>query len=101
MIEQAKGILAERLGVTPDEAFVLLRRYARERNYPLTELAGDVIRGTAPIAAASPPAPPAPRARTLGGIPLADPAAPAPPATVPGAAGRRGAPRDDKGRQPA
>src|SRR6202046_4130149 len=103
VIEQAKGILAERLQVTPDEAFVLLRRYARDRNYPLTELAGDVIRGTAPIAAGSPPAaPPAPpRPRGLGGSPLADPAASAPPATAPGGAGRRGAPRDDKGRQPA
>ncbi len=50
LIEQAKGILAERLQVTPDEAFVLLRRYARDHNLPLTGLAGDVIRGTAPIA---------------------------------------------------
>ena len=50
MIEQAKGILAERLRVTPDEAFVLLRRYARDHNHPLTQLAGDVIGGTAPIA---------------------------------------------------
>jgi hypothetical protein len=101
VIEQAKGILAERLQVTPDEAFLRLRRCARDRHYPLTKLAGDVIRGTAPIAAASPPAaPPAPpRVRTLGGFPLADPAAPAPPRTAPGAAGRRRAPRDDKGRQ--
>jgi len=53
-IEQAKGILAERLQVTPDEAFVLLRRYARDRNYPLTQLAGDVIRGTVPIVASGP-----------------------------------------------
>jgi GAF domain-containing protein len=49
MIEQAKGILAERMRTTPDEAFVTLRRYARNHNHPLTELAGDVIRGTAPI----------------------------------------------------
>jgi hypothetical protein len=48
--EQAKGVLAERLRVTPDEAFVTLRRYARDHNHPLTELAGDVIRGTARIA---------------------------------------------------
>jgi GAF domain-containing protein len=52
IIEQAKGVLAERLGITPDEAFVLLRRYARDHNHPLTELAGDVIRGTARIAGA-------------------------------------------------
>jgi transcriptional regulator with GAF, ATPase, and Fis domain len=49
VIEQAKGILAERLRVTPDEAFILLRRYARDHNHPLTELSGDVIRGTARI----------------------------------------------------
>ena len=49
VIEQAKGILAERLQTSPDEAFLLLRRYARNHNHALTELAGDVIRGTAPI----------------------------------------------------
>jgi GAF domain-containing protein len=53
MIEQAKGILAERLRTTPDEAFILLRRHARDRNHPLTQLAGDVIRGTAPIIGSS------------------------------------------------
>jgi GAF domain-containing protein len=54
VIEQAKGILAERLQTSPDEAFLLLRRYARNHNHALTELAGDVIRGTAPIIRASP-----------------------------------------------
>lgn len=49
LIEQAKGALAERLRVTPDEAFIILRRYARDHNHPLTQLAGDVIRGTARI----------------------------------------------------
>jgi AmiR/NasT family two-component response regulator len=49
MIEQAKGILAERLQATPDEAFVLLRRYARNHNRPLTQLAANVTRGTADI----------------------------------------------------
>ena len=42
-------LLAERLQMTPDEAFVVLRRYARNQNHPLTELTRDVIRGTAPI----------------------------------------------------
>jgi transcriptional regulator with GAF, ATPase, and Fis domain len=50
IIEQAKGILAERLQTTPDEAFMILRRYARDHNRPLTELAGDVIQRTASIA---------------------------------------------------
>src|SRR3984885_6010549 len=49
LIEQAKGILAARLQTSPDQAFLLLRRYARDHNQALTELAGDVIRGTAPI----------------------------------------------------
>ncbi len=49
MIEQAKGILAERLHITPDEAFLTLRRYSRDHNHPLTRLAGEVIGGTASI----------------------------------------------------
>jgi GAF domain-containing protein len=67
MIEQAKGILAERLQTTPDEAFEILRRYARDHNYPLTQLAGDVIGGTAPVVAAGPmPARRKPRLRPEG-----------------------------------
>jgi len=53
IIEQAKGILAERLRVTPDHAFLILRDYARSNNRPLTQLAGDVITGTVGIVAAS------------------------------------------------
>ncbi len=49
MIEQAKGILAERLQTTPDDAFIILRRHARDHNRPLTQLAADVIGGTASI----------------------------------------------------
>jgi GAF domain-containing protein len=49
VIEQAKGVLAERHHVTPDQAFLTLRRYARDHNRPLTALAGDVIHGTADI----------------------------------------------------
>jgi len=33
----------------PDEAFIILRRYARDHNHPLTQLASDVIRGTVGI----------------------------------------------------
>ena len=51
IIEQAKGILAERLHVTPDQAFLLLRDYSRNNNHPLTHLAGDVITGTSGIVA--------------------------------------------------
>jgi len=53
MIEQAKGILAERHRVSPDQAFLILRRYARNHNHALTTLASDVIDGTADIARSS------------------------------------------------
>jgi AmiR/NasT family two-component response regulator len=61
IIEQAKGILAERLQVTPDQAFIMLRAYSRNNNRPLTQLAVDVISGTASIIAATSakPRPPA------------------------------------------
>ena len=32
--------------VTPDQAFIVLRQYSRSNNYPLTQLAADVISGT-------------------------------------------------------
>jgi transcriptional regulator with GAF, ATPase, and Fis domain len=54
IIEQAKGILAERMRVTPDQAFIVLRAYSRTNNHPLTQLAGDVISGTSSIVSASP-----------------------------------------------
>lgn len=38
-IEQAKGALAERAHVTPDEAFARLRRHARDTNSKLTDVA--------------------------------------------------------------
>ncbi len=40
VIEQAKGVLAERSGVDMDEAFVVLRNHARDHN----ERLGDVVR---------------------------------------------------------
>ena len=61
MIEQAKGILAERLRTTPAEAFSVLRRYSRDRNYPLTQLAADVIRGTVIAGVTGAAVPPADR----------------------------------------
>jgi transcriptional regulator with GAF, ATPase, and Fis domain len=43
VIEQAKGMLAEYLGVSVDDAFQLLRSYARDRNFKLSQVASDVV----------------------------------------------------------
>ncbi|CAM5619918.1 transcriptional regulator [Streptomyces spiroverticillatus] len=43
VIEQAKGILAARLGMGVDEAFAVLRRHARSNSRRLTEVARQVI----------------------------------------------------------
>jgi transcriptional regulator with GAF, ATPase, and Fis domain len=44
-IEQAKGLLAERLGVDVDAAFGVLRRYARDNNRGLTAVATGIVEG--------------------------------------------------------
>ncbi|MFL6205099.1 MAG: GAF and ANTAR domain-containing protein [Acidimicrobiales bacterium] len=44
-IEQAKGVLAERAGITVEEAFDRLRRFARRRNVRLAEVARSVVEG--------------------------------------------------------
>jgi GAF domain-containing protein len=46
LIEQAKGVLAERRRIHVDEAFAVLRGYARDRNLLLSELAAAVVNGT-------------------------------------------------------
>jgi transcriptional regulator with GAF, ATPase, and Fis domain len=43
LIEQAKGVIAERLGVSVDEAFASLRRHARNTNTKLTDVAAGVV----------------------------------------------------------
>lgn len=43
VIEQAKGFLAERLGIGVEDAFNVLRRYARDNNQKLTEVAAQVV----------------------------------------------------------
>jgi len=48
VIEQAKGMLAEHLFTTVDQAFRLLNRYARDHNRRLTEVARDVVDRTLP-----------------------------------------------------
>jgi AmiR/NasT family two-component response regulator len=45
IIEQAKGVLAERHGLAMDEAFAALRHHARQFNLKLTDVAHAVARG--------------------------------------------------------
>ena len=51
VIEQAKGLLAGRLGINTDEAFVRIRRYARSHNLHLTDVATDLLAGKMPDSA--------------------------------------------------
>ena len=60
VIEQAKGIIAERRRVTIDTAFAVLRRHARNHNLRLAELAKATVDGEFdPAAFDGPPARPA------------------------------------------
>jgi hypothetical protein len=56
IIEQAKGILAERCGVHVDKAFELMRAFARPRRLKLSELAASIVRGGRDTAALAEPA---------------------------------------------
>jgi GAF domain-containing protein len=51
VIEQAKGMIAERLQVTMDEAFATMRHHARSHNRRLADLARTVVTGAVPPAA--------------------------------------------------
>jgi GAF domain-containing protein len=46
MIEQAKGVLAERAQTSPDDAFVIMRAHARNQNRRLTDVAAGLLDGT-------------------------------------------------------
>jgi GAF domain-containing protein len=46
MIEQAKGVLAERAGFAMEESFERLRSYARASNRRLSDVARDLLEGT-------------------------------------------------------
>jgi hypothetical protein len=46
VIEQAKGSVAARLGVSPDRAFELLRSYARQENLTLAEVSSRAVMNT-------------------------------------------------------
>jgi GAF domain-containing protein len=49
LIEQAKGVLAERLHLDVADAFTMLRNGARSNNRRLSELAQDIVDGSAQI----------------------------------------------------
>lgn len=57
VIEQAKGVLAERVGVGMAEAFARLRHYARSNNLRLADVALDVVNGVLSDPAFSRPGP--------------------------------------------
>jgi ANTAR domain len=54
VIEQAKGMLAEYLTITVDDAFTLLRNYARDYNRKLSEIASEVVDRKIPSVALAP-----------------------------------------------
>jgi AmiR/NasT family two-component response regulator len=54
-IEQAKGVVAERLGLDMGQAFSLLRDQARARNRRLAELASAVAGGAEDMTGWAPP----------------------------------------------
>jgi GAF domain-containing protein len=55
-IEQAKGIISERSNISVDDAFDLLRSYARGRSQRLSEVAARVVERSLDITADTPPA---------------------------------------------
>lgn len=59
VIEQAKGVLAERHGVSVEQAFELMRRHVRSVNAPLHPFAEDVVAGKVDVSL--------PRASSLSG----------------------------------
>jgi AmiR/NasT family two-component response regulator len=58
VIEQAKGVLAERFALGIDESFRLLRRAARNNRMPIHKLAGSVVASRqTPVEIPVPPGP--------------------------------------------
>lgn len=57
VIEQAKGMVAERDKLNMEQAFARLRNHSRNHNLRLVDVARDVIGGTLAVSALDPPAP--------------------------------------------
>ncbi len=49
VIEQAKGVIAARSGVGIGEAFLVLRRAARDARQPMADVAARIVGGAAPV----------------------------------------------------
>lgn len=54
VLEQAKGVLAERAGLNMEQAFSRLRSYARNRNLRLADVARDFVAGSITLVAIDP-----------------------------------------------
>src|SRR5688572_6444181 len=70
LIEQAKGMLAERLGCDPEAAFQVLSAQSQQTNTPLTNVAADIVGRPLPAPATEPAAA---HSEAPGPIRLADP----------------------------
>ena len=70
IIEQAKGVIAERATIDMPEAFTRLRAHSRNTNTPLTEVAQAVIDGHASPRAWAPPKPQRAARCPTGQLPL-------------------------------
>jgi GAF domain-containing protein len=57
MIEQAKGMVAEREGLDTEQAFAMLRSHSRNHDRLLSDVAADVLGGALPPSALDPPVP--------------------------------------------
>jgi GAF domain-containing protein len=55
IIEQAKGVIAERQGISPEEAFTLIRHRARNTNVRLADLASAIVTGAVALPDDRPP----------------------------------------------
>jgi serine phosphatase RsbU (regulator of sigma subunit) len=60
LIEQAKGVLTERLQCDPETAFASLSRRSQETNTPLVDVAADIVNSIAPLDGPVTPPPAAP-----------------------------------------
>lgn len=55
VIEQSKGIIAQHLGLTMEQAFATLRHHSRSHNLRLADVAAEIVEGTLTATALEPP----------------------------------------------